>query len=238
MCERTDQERKGKAAREGARGLSLRTLRLCVPLLCASAMPACHTEEKVVSYKPFFSGLEGATSQTTPVLSEEHKPALPEGAVADDGVQTGPDGATRLVARNALALMMHIQRTLAADEEALFVDQVLCEQTRREFQERGYDPAEAFKYLKKHEKAIRDLFTRMPAGERSPMVVATSLAPRVQRLKVTGLAAKDLKWTGFDMVLEGARWAPVTKDAKPAVKNGKKVVRFEPSNWRLRWFVE
>jgi hypothetical protein len=214
---------------------------LCVPLLCflaAVATPGCQSEPKVVSYKPFFTGLEGAASNTPPVLGSQHRPEIPEGATPDDGVIEEADGSTRLVARNAIALMAHIQRTLAEDEEALFVDQVLCEQTRLEFKERGHDPAESFRFLQRQQKDIRELFNRMPAGERSPMVIVTPLGPRAQRLKVTGLAAKDLKWTGFDMVFEGARWAPVLKDGKPVMKDKKQVMRFEPSNWRLRWFVE
>lgn len=202
------------------------------------AVGGCRSEEKIVSYKPFFSGLSGVETGTPAVLSPRHKPPVPEGAAPDDGVIEEPDGSKRLIARNGLALMRHIARTLAENDETTFVAQVLCEETRREYLARGLDPSRAFRTLKRREKDILELFSRMPAGEQSPMVVVTTLSERTQRLKVTGLAAKDLRYTGFDMVLEGARWAPVFDDGKPVVKDGKQVMKFEPSNWRLRWFVE
>ncbi len=207
---------------------------LCILPLCA----ACQTEERVVNYKPFLSGLPNAQTQTPPSLGPEHGPQIPSDAQPDDGVVEEADGSKRLIARSGLALMRHIARTLRDGEEQLFVDQVLCEQTRREYVERGRDAAEAFRTLKKREKDILTLFNRMPAGEQSPMVIVTPIGERMQRLKVTGMAARDLRWTGFDMVLEGARWTPLTEHGQPVVRDGKQVMKFEPSNWRLRWFVE
>lgn len=207
-------------------------------ILSLLAIAACQTEERITNYKPFLAGLPNAQTNTPPVLGREHRPAVPADAEESDGRVVEGDGSTRLIARSGLALMRHIARTLAEGEERLFVDQVLCEETRREFLARGRDPAEAFRLLKKREKDVLALFNRMPSGEQSPMVIVTPLGERGQRLKVTGMAAKDLRWTGFDMVLEGARWAPVTRDGQPVVENGRQSMKFEPSNWRLRWFVE
>lgn len=203
-----------------------------------TVLPACQSDERVVSYKPFLTGLQDAQTQTPAVLTEEHKGVDARPTPADKLVVEEADGSKLLVARSALQLMRHIQRTLADADAKLFADEILCEQTRREYIERGLDPTEAYRTLKEREQDIQKLFARMPAGEGSAFVVVSTIGERTKRLQLTPQAGKDLTWTGFDMVLEGARWSPVIKDGKPVVRDGKAVMQFEPSNWRLRWFVE
>lgn len=123
-----------------------------------------------------------------------------------------PDGSKTLQSKTGLQLMYHIQSTLMDDEKDLFVEQVLSEITRSEYRDRGLDPAEAFVRLKKHERDIAKLFSRMPLGENSPNVLMEPLGNNMFRVRVTGPAARDVRYRGFDMVLEGG-------------------------NWRLRWFL-
>lgn len=196
----------------------------------------CYSERRDVNYKPFFTGIPGAQTQT-PATSDA-SPRGPEPAEPESLVVEGPDGTRRLISRSATQLMGHVKRTLAEEDEALFVDQVLSERTRLEFVERGLDPGEAYRRLKADQPEILKLFSRMSMGERSPFVVVTKLDDRTQRLQLTGQAKRDLKYTGFDMTLEGAEWVTVYQGGKPVVRDGRVVRRFEPSNWRLRWFVD
>jgi|CXWL01.1.fsa_nt_gi hypothetical protein len=53
----------------------------------------------------------------------------------------------------------------------------------------------------------------MPGGEYTPGMLVQTVGRNVFRLQVYGMAARDLKWTGMDMV-------------------------YEENNYRLRWFVE
>lgn len=179
-------------------------------LLAAS----CQQDEKIINYKPFFAGLEGAKTQTPPVTAAT-APALPKG---DNGNEVGllkenPDGSVTLVIKSGRNLMAHIQRTLAEDKKDQFTQQVLSEITRGEYQERGLDPVQAFDMAKKNQKEIGKLFNRMPMGEYSPNVLMEQLGRNMIRVRLTGQARKGLdKWTGFDMIME-------------------------KGNWRLRWFV-
>jgi hypothetical protein len=181
----------------------------------------CQPEEKIVRYKPFFTGLEGMTSQTAPVL--EPPPAVaaatPEAATDEEDPTAhqlaikNRDGSVMLIARTGRHLIYHIQKTLEDEDADLFARQVLCQRTRREFEERGLDPKDAYAVCKAQERELALLFSRMPMGEHSPNVLMEDLGGNTFRVKLTGKSRDGLKrWTGFDMVLE-------------------------QGNWRLRWFV-
>jgi hypothetical protein len=177
-------------------------------LYCAAA--GC--QERITKYKPFLTGVEGMQTQTAPVV--EAGPTIAKGEDgAGDLVKKNDDGTVTLISKSGRQLMAHIQRTLAEDERQQFTDQVLSESTRGEYFERGEDPSKAFDRLKRHQKEISKLFSRMPMGEHSPNVMMEQLGKNLFRVRVTGQAKKGLdRWTGFDMVLE-------------------------KGNWRLRWFV-
>jgi hypothetical protein len=46
----------------------------------------------------------------------------------------------------------------------------------------------------------------MPLGENSPNVLMEPLGNNMFRVRVTGPAARDVHYRGFDMVLEGGDW--------------------------------
>jgi len=172
-------------------------------------------QERMVNYKPFLSGLEGAQTQTPATSSGSSNPALERASEGDEFtlVRRNDDGTVTLIAKSGRHLMAHILRTLAEDEKAQFTEQVLSEVTRAEYHERGRDPVEAFDLLKKNQKEIAKLFNRMPMGEHSPNVNMEAIDKNMFRVRVTGQSRKGLeRWTGFDMV-------------------------YERGNWRLRWFV-
>lgn len=181
-------------------------------VLCAAAVllaAGCETETRVVRYKPFFTGLEGADvrMREQPVLEGEDRYDLTAAAGGRIVIEHA-DGSKTLIARNGRHLMSHIMMTLAEGDEELFTQQVLSERTRQEYLARGLDPAEAFRTLSKEQnkKELSKTFARMPMGERSPTVITKKLGRNLWRVKLTGKAAEGLRWEGFDMIMEGGNW--------------------------------
>lgn len=122
------------------------------------------------------------------------------------------DGRVELLCKTGDHLLKHLSGVVRTGNREMFVEQLLSDATKQEFRDRGRDPAEAFDMLVEREADFRAMRARMPLGERTPGVVMHKLGKRVYRVQATGLAARDLSWTGYDMV-------------------------FEDGNWRLRWFV-
>lgn len=182
-------------------------------MMLSVSLSGCAREERMVNYKPFFTGLSGAQLNTPATGDSTPKSS---GAIAREEdlfqpVLEHPDGRRTLQSKTGMQLMYHIQWTLQGDERELFVEQVLSEITRREYTDRNVDINEAFDRLKKRERDIAMLFSRMPMGENSPNVLMRPMGANMFRLQLSGAAARDMHFRGFDMVLESG-------------------------NWRLRWF--
>lgn len=174
-------------------------------------LASCATETEVVRWDPPLAGLPGAESG----MSVKRKGAGGGSAevreyTPDELRVQNEDGSVTLVSRTGKHLIGHIARTLRESEEELFTEQVLSEMTRREFISRGYDPAEAYRELKRLEVDVNKLFQRMPNGEFTPGVFLKKVGDGVFRMQ-SGGPAGDLRWTFMDMV-------------------------FEKGSWRLRWF--
>lgn len=168
-------------------------------------------EERIINYRPMLGSLPGAESGT-PVTGLQSDTPDPTAVPDDKLVVKHPDGSKTLTARTAHHLMIHIHTTLQDDDEGLFVEQVLSRRTKDEYYDRGMDPREAFRTLKARRSDIDKLFDAMPMGEYTPGLFLRPVGGGVQRLEVQGPAARELAWTGFDMVME-------------------------KGNFRLRWFV-
>lgn len=162
-------------------------------------MTSCQRTISEKAVNPMFGGLQGAQAR---VARKEREPVGIGATEPDRIVIENPDGSVTLISRRGAHLMSHIQRTLAHDEEELFVEQVLSERTKAEYRERGLEPAEAFATLKERSADISLLFSRMPFGEASPDVIMSTLDDKTLRLTLTGAGARDLHWTTMDMVLE------------------------------------
>jgi len=226
-------------------------------------LTGCAYEEQTVYWRPALSSVPGAVSGGE-AFSERPK-GYRDPTLLDDGrirVES-EEGPPVLVARTARHLMAHIYSTIKEDERELFVSQVLCAQTKKEFRERGMDPGEAFDYLKSHEEDIALLFGRMPMGEFSPGVLRRQLPGGVTRVTLNRKAANGLKWRGFEMAWEGGRMetvGPVEPEQVTvmtleeavtqtgSINSGLELVRqaeakqpkqrFIQSGWKLRWFVK
>ncbi len=210
-----------------------------IALLGAAILASGCTYQKDVNYKPFFSGLEGAKTET-PATGDTARQASDPLSGGDTRIRIeNKDGSITLATRNAQNLMRHITTTLEKGERDLFTTQVLSQSTKQEYLLRGLDPAEAFDTLKQNENDIRELFRRMPMGEHSPNVIMDKLGSDLYRVRLTGKATEGLKWTAFDMVLEGGgRMIPLERDGVPVLdkKTGRQVEVMAPKNWRLVWF--
>lgn len=179
--------------------------------LAAALLSAACEEEKIVYYRPMFSGVPGAES-STPITDSRPRGALGAPSPNEEITVTEPNGKKRLTSRCGRHLMVHIYNTLKDNDEALFLEQVLSKRTQDEYYERGLDPHEAFVTLRAHFTDIKSLFDQMPMGEYTPGSYLELIGPNVQRLEVHGAPARSLTWTGFDMIFEGG-------------------------NYRLRWFT-
>ncbi len=168
-----------------------------------------------MKYRPFFTGLSGAEMGTEPVNASlgpsdggggggggggEGGAALSEEAKA--GITYASDGKVVLRAKTALQLMKHITKTILENDEALFTEQVLSESTRQELSTDGKAPGEAFARLQARRRDIGKLFKAMPMGEHTPFVVMERVGSKVYRVEVTGKAAEELEYRGFEMELE------------------------------------
>lgn len=181
-------------------------LGLLVLGLLAFGLPACESETRVIHNRPMLAGLPGSESATP--VSRYPKGYRDPTYLADDQLVVLSDDGTvgTLRARTARHLMRHIYSTLMNNEEELFVNQVLSEQTRREYYQHGLHPREAFQTLRDNAGDVLTLFDRMPMGESTPGLFLQPVGGGVQRLRVQGLAARDLRWVGFDMMMEKGNW--------------------------------
>lgn len=183
--------------------------RAATALLTAALLLGC--EERVIYYHPALGGLPGAESATP--INDKPKGYIDPTVVPGDRITiTEKDGSKTLVAKTGRHLMVHIYNTLAENDEATFVNQVLSELTKRECFERGVNPSETFKYLKAYEPDIHMLFDQMPNGEMTPGLFLRPMGQGVQRLELDARSAEGLRFIGMDMVME-------------------------KGNYRLRWFV-
>ena len=194
---------------------------------CYAGAPGCQPEEKIVRYRPILAAAPGAVSATEPVgprfegsysdptASRDASGAPVMGELDENGRPRTyielPDGTKRLISPSGRHLMSHIINTIDDNDRELFLDQVLSNVTKNEFMTRGLDPGIAFDELRRRRTDIIRLFDKMPNGEFTPGMLMKNVGNGVQRLRVYGTKATELKWTFMDM-------------------------RFEEGQWRLRWF--
>lgn len=181
-----------------------------------AVLGGCQPEERIVRWNPPLAGLPGARSPT-PFTGRDGRIDVDQINIPPDQLRVDRgDGVIELRARSARHLMIHIYNTMMRDDDIeLFTDQVLSKVTADEFVQRGRNPREAYRMLKRHERDIRALFDAMPAGEQTPGVhwsrVGDVDGTRIYRLQVDGPGTSELRFTAMDIAMERG-------------------------NFRLRWF--
>lgn len=180
----------------------------CLFALCTSA--GCRYE-RIVSQSGLLVGLEGAQSGIPP--KRESRPLPDFLRTPDEGIRIEEeDGTVTLYSKSVRQLMTHIVTTIGNGEKELFLEQLLSQQTKDEFAERGLDPGLAFDELTKRNRDIGRLFYYMPMGEFTPGVYYETIGRNVFRLRLPRKTHEGLRWIGLDVV-------------------------FEDYNYRLRWFL-
>ncbi len=184
-------------------------------MLCLLVALASGCQEVVLDERPkndLFGRLGGAPRDR----SDSVRPGGADPADLPPIRQEMPDGEIVLRSRTGRDLMAHIQHALIHDDEPLerelFLEHLLSDATRAEYEARGLPPERAYETLLRRRDDVLLLFNRIgPLAENSPQVIMKSLGNNVIRLQVTGLARDGLSWSFMDMIYEGG-------------------------NWRLRWF--
>lgn len=159
--------------------------------------------------KPMFAGLPGVESGGGSLASVFNPSSRPEILQPVEEIRVvNADGTITLRAPTVRDLMRHILETVMRDEEEVFTQQVLSAITRREFVERGYDPREAFRELKRRQGDVRRLFQAMPMGEFTPGIMLRPIGKNMFRLHSEG--DRSMPWRFMDVVFEGGdyrlRW--------------------------------
>lgn len=173
----------------------------------ALCLGACATEEKVVRYKPFLTGIEGAKFGQEPVLGDPRvTPADPTEVPDNKIVREEPDGSKTLIARSPVHVMQHVERCLDENEDDLLLEQMVAQSTKDYYAAQGKDPKAFIRELHAKRKDIAKLFARMPQGESSPTVLLRQLPDRVWRIDVVGGFAKDLRLTRLWVQMERGQW--------------------------------
>ncbi len=168
---------------------------------CPATGFGCESYETDIGGRPFFSGLDGAilpdTGDTS--LSGYQDPGARPVELRDEA----EDGTVTLRALTGRHLMRHVFETLRDEEKDLFVEQVLSQATKQEFAAHGRTGEDAYAMLREALPDIERLFARMPMGEYTPNARVETLSPGMLRVRLLKGVGRDLRWQGFDMIMEG-----------------------------------
>lgn len=146
------------------------------------------------------------------VASKDLKPVDPAAREEADPLRiVKEDGSVRLVSKSPRHVVYHLRQTLIAGETDLLFEQVLSEQTKREYLERRLDPQDAVKFLLDNRRDVLRLLARMPMGEATPGMFLKKVGHNTYRLEVTS-GVGELKFRKVDFVWEptGVRLALIS----------------------------
>jgi hypothetical protein len=185
-------------------------MRTTAVILGLCAMVVGCGEQRIVGRRGLLSSVPGAQSQIpdTRVVARADVLRTPEGGIR----QEREDGTVVLHAKTVHHLITHIVQAIQNNEEDLFVQQILCEQTLEEFRIRRVDPALGFQELVRRQRDAFRLFNAMPFGEGTPGLYMEPTGTNQFRLALPRSSWAELEWVGIDVV-------------------------FERGNYKLRWFV-
>lgn len=174
----------------------------------ALALSGCASEENVVKYRPFFTGIQGAEFATDPV--NPSKGYVDPTAVADNRIVIEhDDGSRTFVARSPRHVMVHVETLLDEDDprsDRVLLDQLVSEKTKEFYRSEGKDPLSFVTDLRARRTDVAKTFGRMPMGEHTPTVLIDQPGDNIWVLRITGSAGKDLVFTKVWFRLEGTQW--------------------------------
>jgi len=174
-----------------------------VALVC---LIGCAEEQRVTRYHPFMANLPDVKMGTAPVGSVLGNAPDPTAGSSETLVIEQPNGTKKLVSGNIRQLLYHLVNCLANDELELFYDQLVAAETKQDYRGKGKDGFAFVEYLKQNETDIDLLVSRMPMAEHTPSVALDQPSRNVFKLRLTGLAKKDMNFTALWAVHEKGTW--------------------------------
>jgi hypothetical protein len=196
----------------------------------AIALPGCKSEDKILKYKPFFTNIKDAVTQTPAVgvgssgpttMSNSPAPVSDDGATASsdepvdpaalaegyyDRIAKLPDHMVKLEAGDIGTLIRHLRWTLDEDRDEVLIDQLLAEDLLEELHSRRQEPEDYVDWLHQNRRDVEAMLARMPMAERSPTVVYEQTGRRQYRVRLTGSAERGLKFTELWVVMERGKY--------------------------------
>lgn len=169
----------------------------------------CTPEEKVTRYKPFFSGIGDAQFNTAPV--NPNTGAIDPTAVNPETelVVEADDGARIFRAPSPRAVMSHVEALLdenTPEGDQAMLDQLVSEQTIAHYRKENKNPMDFIRELRARRKDVARTFVRMPMAQHTPTVIVDQPGDNVWCIRLTGAAAKDLRYTKLWVRLEKRQW--------------------------------
>jgi hypothetical protein len=187
---------------------------LAAGMIAAFVQGGCSPQERVTSYKPFFTGVGGAEfGGQAPVdpLSGRRDPTVtpPEFKTIiehDNGTKT-------YLTPSPAILLAHVEALLdegTPEADKALLEQLIDEKTKDHYRTHGADPAEYITYLHQNRKQIAKTFARMPMAEHTPTVIVEQPGDRQWVLHLTGQASEGVKfrevWVRQDMGMWRLEW--------------------------------
>jgi hypothetical protein len=172
----------------------------------AAVIGACAADEKVLYYKPFFTGISGAEFKGAQPVNP--KTGFIDPTVVPDQkiVIERSDGSKILISKTVRHMMTHLETCLDDGDDDLLMEQVISEKTKQEFRGQGKDPKDVIKMLRKNRKDIAKLFARMPMGEYTPTVILEQPGDKTWVIRLSGAPAEGMKYTKLWARMEDGNW--------------------------------
>jgi hypothetical protein len=176
----------------------------------AFALASCAEQVRVTSYKPFFTGIGeaefGGQAPVNPLNGRADPTVTPPDLRT---IVEHPNGRKTYLTPAPSILMAHVESLLAegtAEADKTILDQLIDENTKEHYRRHNADPADYIAYLHENRKQIVQTFARMPMGEHTPTVIVEQPGDRQWALKLTGQAARELKFTEVWVRQEMGMW--------------------------------
>lgn len=193
--------------------------RSCLLAACVAgaAGAGCEPETRVIAVRGGFHHLPGAEGGIQPEGGRSARRAAgwetvlrvydTEAPAGEDRDQdplrhVAADGTVTLICRSPAHLVHHLRDTLRRGEVELVYEQLLAQQLKDNYIDRGRDPRDALTWILKKRRSIEKLLASMPAGERTPGATMKPIGRNAFRISPPGVELLELRYTSIDVTIE------------------------------------
>lgn len=187
---------------------------LAVAALFGSSV-ACQPTTRVVSVRGGLQNIEGAEGGIRPDPSAASSTASLEsiasrlygplpGQPVDGNLlrRELENGDIVLVSRSPAELVFHLRRTIRDEEWDLIYEQLLSEQLKTAYEERGLEPTAAIEFIQRYAREITELLIMIPAGDQTPGAGFDRLGRNAYRITIPGGRLNETAFVSMDVVYE------------------------------------